>query len=59
MPEWKKNEENERLTSLAAQKAEEMKGSSQEEYQREKKPSLRQIADERARKNNGRPAGFK
>lgn len=59
MPEWKKNEEDERLTSLAAQKAEEMKGSSQEEYQKEKKPSLRQIADERARKNNGRPAGFK
>ena len=59
MPEWKKNEENEKFVSLADQKAEELKGSSQEEYQKEKKPALRQLVEERARQNNGRPAGFK
>lgn len=57
IPEWKKQEMNE--NDIEEQKRDEMSGTIQEEYEKEKinKPSLRDLAKPKI-KSNGKPVGF-
>lgn len=55
-PQWK-IAEMEQKTEVERQKAEEKSGSSQEDYEKEKRKKLRDLAISRA-KQNGKPVGF-